>query len=207
MSRPQSAARYEAPPSPVNPPQRSARKPAVEAIAGWSTRHRKTVLFGWLALVAVAYLIGQLLGAPSLPQNDLGQAGQAEQTLQHLGVATPSSEEVLIQARTPGATFATDPAMRQAVSQVVTTLSRVPGAATGIRSPLGPRSQALVSATGRSALVTFTVPGPAADVTTAVTPALDAVAKVQAGHPDLLVAEGGDASLGQGVNTQRRGAP
>ncbi len=202
MSRPQSAARYEAPPSPINPARRSARKPAVEAIAGWSTRHRKTVLFGWLALVAVAYLIGQLLGAASLPQNDLGQAGQAEQTLQHLGVATPSSEEVLIQARTPGATFATDPAMRQAVSQVVAALSRVPGAATGIRSPLSPGGQALVSANGRSALVTFTVPGPAADVTTAVTPALSAVAPVQAGHPRLLVAEGGDASLGQAINNQ-----
>src|SRR3984885_591263 len=152
MSRPQSAARYEAPPTPINPQRRSARKPAVEAIAGWSTRHRKTVLFGWLALVAVAYLIGQLLGAASLPQNDLGQAGQAEQTLQHLGVATPSSEEVLIQARTPSATFATDPAMRQAVSQVVAALS--------------------------------------------------AVASVQASHPGLLVAEGGDASLGQAINNQ-----
>ena len=202
MSRPQSAARYEAPSSPINPARHSARKPAVEAIAGWSTRHRKTVLFGWLALVAVAYLIGQLLGAASLPQNDLGQAGQAEQTLQHLGVATPSSEEVLIQARTPGATFATDPAMRQAVSQVVAALSRVPGAATGIRSPLSPGGQALVSANGRSALVTFTVPGPAADVTTAVTPALSAVAPVQASHPRLLVAEGGDASLGQAINNQ-----
>jgi RND superfamily putative drug exporter len=202
MSRPQSAARYEAPPPPVNPPQRSARKPAVEAIAGWSTRHRKTVLFGWLALVAVAYLIGQLLGAPSLPQNDLGQAGQAEQTLQHLGVATPTSEEVLIQARTPGATFATDPVMRQAVSQVVAALSRLPGAAAGIRSPLSPGGQALVSANGRSTLVTFTVPGPAADVTTAVTPALSAVASVQASHPGLLMAEGGDASLGQAINNQ-----
>ena len=39
-------------------------------------------------------------------------------------------------------------------------------------------------------------------MTTAVTPALDAAAKVQASHPDLLVAEGGDASLGQAVNNQ-----
>ena len=92
--------------------------------------------------------------------------------------------------------------MRQAVSQVTAALSRVPGAATEIRSPLSPGGQALVSTDGRSALVTFTVPGPAADVTTAVTPALDAVARVQASHPDLLVAEGGDASLGQAVNNQ-----
>src|SRR5277367_4570186 len=106
MSRPQSAARYEAPPSPINPPQRSARKPAVEAIAGWSTRHRKTAIFGWLALVAVAYVIMQLLGSANTQQNDVGQAGQAEQTLQRLGVVTPSDEAVLIQARTPGVTFA-----------------------------------------------------------------------------------------------------
>jgi RND superfamily putative drug exporter len=174
----------------------------VETIAGWSAQHRKTAVFGWLALVAVAYLIGQLLGSPSLPQNDLGQAGQAEQTLQHLGVTAPTTEAVLIQARTPDATFATDPAMRQAVSQVTAELSRLPGAAAEIHSPLQPSGPALVSADGRSALVTFTVPGPAADVTTAVTPALNAVGKVQAVHPGLLVAEGGDASLGQAVNSQ-----
>jgi putative drug exporter of the RND superfamily len=199
MSR---AAGHEAPPTNSSPRQRRVRPPAVETIAGWSARHRKTAVFGWLALVAVAYLIGQLLGSPSLPQNDLGQAGQAEQTLQHLGVTTPATEVVLVQERAPGRTFATDPAMRQAVNQVTAALSRLPGAATGIRSPLSPGGQALVSANGRSALVTFNVPGPAADVDTAVTPALDAVAKVQAGHRDLLVAEGGDASLGQAVNNQ-----
>ena len=160
------------------------------------------MVFGWLALVAVAYLIGQLLGSPSLPENDLGQAGQAEQTLQHLGVTTPTTEAVLIQARTPGQTFATDPGMRQAVSQVTAALSRLPGAAAAINSPLRPGGQALVSANGRSALVTFNVPGPAADVTTAVTSALSAVAQVQASHPGLLVAEAGDASLGQAVNNQ-----
>jgi len=197
-----SAAPYEAPPAKVSQSRRRTRAPAVEAIAGWSARHRKIAILGWLALVAVAYVIGQLLGSPSLQQNDLGQAGQAEQTLQRLGVAAPSSEEVLIQVRTPGATFATDPAMRQVVNQVTAALSRLPGAASGIRSPLGPGGQALVSANGRSALVTFTVPGPAADVTTAVTPALSAVAAVQAAHPGLLVAEAGDASLGQAVNNQ-----
>jgi putative drug exporter of the RND superfamily len=202
MGRLQSAARYEAPSTPISPPQRRARPPAVEAIAGWSARHRKTAIFGWLALVVVAYIIGQLLGTPNLPQNDLGQAGQAEQTLQHLGVTAPTTEEVLIQARTPGATFATDPSMRQAVSQVTAALSRLPGAAAGIRSPSSPGGQALVSANGRSALVTFTVPGPAADVTTAVGPALSAVASVQASHPGLLVAEAGDASVQRAVSNQ-----
>ena len=202
MNRPQAWAHRKPTPTHVIPPPRRARPPAVEAIAGWSARHRKTAVFGWFALVAVAYLIGQLLGSPSQQQNNLGQAGQAEQTLQHLGVNPPTAEAVLIQARTPGITYGTDPAMRQAVSQVVTELSRLPGAATGIRSPLSPGGQALVSANGRTALVTFNVPGPSGGVTTAVTPALSAVASVQAKYPDLLVAEGGDASLGQAVNNQ-----
>ena len=55
MSRSQTAApQHETPPTSKRPP----RPPAVEAIAGWSARHRKTALFGWLALVAVAYLVG-----------------------------------------------------------------------------------------------------------------------------------------------------
>ena len=202
MSRLQSAARYAAPPTHIGAPHRRARPPAVEAIAGWSARHRKTAIFGWLGLVVMAYIIGQLLGTPILPQNNAGQAGQAEQTLQHLGLTAPSVEEVLIQARTPGATFASDPAMRQAAGQVTAALSRLPGAATGIRSPSSPGGQALVSANGRSVLVTFTVPGPAADVTTAVAPALSAVASVQASHPDLLVAEAGDASIQRAVANQ-----
>jgi putative drug exporter of the RND superfamily len=201
MTQPQGAVHSQPPPAETTSPRRP-RPPAVEAIAGWSARHRKTAVFGWLALVAVAYLVGQLLGSPSLQQNDLGQAGQAEQTLEHLGVTTPTTEAVLIQARTPGATLATDSAMRQAVSQVMGALSRLPGAATGTRSPLQAGGRALVSANGRSALVTFNVPGPAADVTTAVAPALEAVARVQASHPGLLVAEAGDASLGRAVNNQ-----
>jgi len=96
---------YEGPPAKISPPPRRVRLPAVETIAGWSARHRKTAVFGWLALVAVAYLVGQLLGSPTLQQNDLGQAGQAEQTLQHLGVTTPTTEAVLVQERARGRTF------------------------------------------------------------------------------------------------------
>jgi RND superfamily putative drug exporter len=201
MSQLQPEARRDAPPT-DNSPHRRVRPPLVEAVAGWSARHRKIAVFGWLALVVVAYLIGQLLGSPSMQNNDLGQAGQAEATLEHLGVVAPTSEAVLIQERAARHAYATDPAMRQTVGQVVAALSKLPGAATAINSPLDAGGKALVSANGRSALVTFNVPGPATNVTTAVTPALNAVAAVQASHPDLVVAEGGDASVGQAVNNQ-----
>ncbi len=61
----------------------------------------------------------------------------------------------------------------------------------------GPR----LSADGRSELVTFTVPGKAADTTTTVQAAQQAVAAVQARYPGLTVAESGDASISGAVST------
>jgi putative drug exporter of the RND superfamily len=180
--------------------QPRARAPVVERIAGWSVRHRKTAVLGWLALVAAAFAVGQLLGTPNLPQNDPGQSGRAEHTLQQLRVTTPPAERVLIQARVPGATLGTDPAMRQAVRQVAAALGGLPHAASGIRSPLGPGGRSLVSVDGRSALVTFNVPGNPDNEDQAVLPALDAVAAVQASQPGLLVQEAGDASIDRAAN-------
>ena len=36
------------------------RGPLVERVAAWSAAHRKTAVFGWLALVIAAAAIGQL---------------------------------------------------------------------------------------------------------------------------------------------------
>jgi RND superfamily putative drug exporter len=180
-------------------PRRRVRAPFVERIAGWSARHRKTAVFGWLALVAVIFVAGQALGTKSLPGYDAGQSGQAEQALHRLGLVAPAVEDVLIQSRGPGQTFASDPAMRQAARQVTRALATLPHAATNIDSPLGNR--ALVSADGRSALVTFHVPGPQDDQSTAVAPALRAVAGVQAQYPGLRIGEGGDASATRAINS------
>ena len=176
------------------------RVPVVERIAGWSARHRKTAVFGWLALVAVVFVAGQALGTKNLPAYDAGQSGQAEQTLHRLGVVAPAVEDVLIQVRGPGHTFAGDPAMMQAARQLVAALDGLPRAAADIRSPLQPGGRSLVSAAGRSALVTFGVPGPADGQAAAVAPALHAVAAVQARYPGLRIAEGGDASFGHASN-------
>jgi putative drug exporter of the RND superfamily len=182
--------------------RRRVRAPFVERIAGWSTRHRKAAVFGWLALVMVVFAGGHALGTATPPPSyDAGQSGQAERALHRLGLVAPAVESVLIQARSPGKTFASDPAMRQAAEQVATALAALPGAAAGIRSPLGPGGRALVSAGGRSALVTFDVPGPQDNQPTAVAPALNAVAAVQARHPGLRIAEAGDASEQRAINS------
>jgi RND superfamily putative drug exporter len=166
-------------------------------MAGWSARHRKSAVLGWFALVAVVFVAGQLIGTKNLPSNDAGQAGQAEASLQQLNVTTPPAENVLI--RSGHGTFGSDPAMRSAVRQVVSALRGLPGSAEDIASPLGAGGAGLVSADGHSALVTFKVPGPAANMDTAVAPAQRAVAAVQAGHRGLRVAEAGDASADREV--------
>ena len=178
--------------------------PVVERIAGWSARHRKTVVLGWLVLVAAIFVVGSVLPASSVPSNDAGQSGQAEQTLQRLGFTAPPAESVLIQQRgssTAGGRFGTDPAMRQAVRQVTAALGRLPRSAAGIASPLDPGRAGLVSADGRSALVTFKVPGNVSNEDQAVVPALRAVAAIQRRHPGLVIAEAGDASTDRAAST------
>ena len=193
----------ERPPDPPPDPQRRRLRPNVtERAAGWSARHRKTVVFGWLLMVAAVFIGGQALGSRNLPQYDAGQSGQAERVLNSVATAQYNaySERVLIQPKTSSATFATDPAMRQAASQVAASLARLPEYATGIKTPLSSGGQALVSKDGRSALVTFDVPGNVQNLDKAVSALQGAVARVQASHPDLRVAETGDASVSQAIN-------
>jgi putative drug exporter of the RND superfamily len=172
---------------------RPVSRPLVERIAGWSARHRKTAVFGWLALVAIIFAAGQSIAAKNVPQYDPGQSGVAEQALARLhDNGPPPSEDVLIQARGRG-TFAADAQMRQATRQVVRALSSLPtSTASDIRSPLSPGGRSLVSADGRSVLVTFNVTG--ANEDQAVVPALHAVAAVQARYPGFRIEEAGDAS-------------
>jgi putative drug exporter of the RND superfamily len=170
------------PPSPAESPDRGGPVSVVERIACWSVRHRKAAVLGWLAFVAVALIVGQAVGAPSVQQYDPGQAGQAERMLTGLGVVSPPSESVLIQA--PAAAPAR---LRQAGQAVARALAAQPGAARDVTGPV-------LAAGRRAALVTFTVAGPAARADATVTADLAAVARVQAAYPGLTVREAGGAS-------------
>ncbi|HKR69550.1 MAG TPA: MMPL family transporter [Streptosporangiaceae bacterium] len=166
----------------------------MERIAGWSARHRKTAVLGWLALVAVVFVGGQMIGTKDLPAYDPGQSGRAERVLDRLGFTIPPAESVLIQAKRPGVTYQASGDMRHAVGEVTAALRGLPHSAASIHSPGGHGGAGLISANGRAVLVTFKVPGKVGNADAAVVPALRAVAAVQAKHPDLRVAEAGDAS-------------
>ena len=148
-------------------------------------------------MVGSALLAGHLYGTASLPGYDPGQSGVAERMLTNLHVVTPPSESVLIQSRTPGPerTFTAYQPMRLAAHQVVTALEDLPGAADSIHSPFGRDAKELISPRGGSVLITFQVAGPNASADNTVVRALRAVDAVQREHPDLIVAEAGDASI------------
>ncbi|MBO0824957.1 MAG: MMPL family transporter [Actinobacteria bacterium] len=160
-------------------------------------RYRKTVVIGWLVAVAIVFVAGRMAGSSTVSSNDAGQSGVAEATLQRLNISQPPSEGVLIQARTPTATFRTDPQLRQATQAVVSALTALRrSTASDVQSPFTSRS--LVSADGHAVLVTFNVTG--ADEDQAVQPALRAVAMVQARYPGLRIAEAGGASEDKAAN-------
>jgi putative drug exporter of the RND superfamily len=165
--------------------------PIVEKVAGWSARHSKTAVFGWLLLVVVCLVIGQRVGTSNVNSYDPGQAGTAERVLNESIVQQPDSESVLIQART-GLTFA-DPSLRLAVRDVVTALHRVPGSATDIQSPY--TSKGLLN--GRSALVTFNVAGNPNNDDSTVVPAMNAVAGVHV--PGITIGEAGGATIDRAI--------
>ncbi len=154
------------------------RTPFVEAVAGWSARHKKTAVFGWLLLVVAAVVIGQHFNTTSVQAYNPGQSGQADRVLNRPDVQQPDSESVLIQGSGPQFT--------PAITAVVTALHRVPQSATDVSSPL---------IKGHSALVSFNVSGNPNNDDQAVVGALNAVAAVQRQYPHLTIAEAGGASL------------
>ncbi len=182
---------------------RVSHRPLVERVACWSARHRKTAVGAWLAFMAAAFIAGQFAAGSGVQQYDPGQAGRGEQVLTNLGVVTPPTESVLIEARTDERHLAADATagvrhaaaqVKRVTLQVEAALEALPQAAADIRSPFQPGVRGLLASHGTAALVTFQVAGPNADADSTVLTDLKAVHQIQASHPGLVVREAGDAS-------------
>ena len=66
----------------------------------WSASHWKTAVFGWLAFVVAALVVGNLVGQKNIDQNDtnVGQSKQADHIPRDAGFQSdPQTEIVLIQ--------------------------------------------------------------------------------------------------------------
>jgi uncharacterized membrane protein YdfJ with MMPL/SSD domain len=173
-------------------PKEAVMKANLAERAGrWSAAHWKTATFGWLAFVAIAVVLGQLVGTARLSDAEqaTGESARAEAALESSGLRRHAEESVLIQ--NPRESVATA-GFRHTVEGVVSALRVLPQT-TAVRSPLG-GNPGQISRDRHSALVQFDMRGKPETAESRVAPVLDRVAQLQRSAPGFTIAEFGEAS-------------
>ena len=163
----------------------------------WSAQHRKTAIWGWLAFVVIALMIGGAVGTKTLEHTQIGvgESGRADQAIAD---AAPEHAQEMVLIQSTGAT-AGDPAFRAVAVDVQRRLAALPDTQ-NFESPLAPANANQISSDGHSALLRFQIAGNDTEVTDRVKPAVQAVAAVQQAHPGFTLGEFGDASTQQQIN-------
>ena len=93
-------------------------------MARWSSKHRKMAFWGWLALVIVAFAIGNAVGANNISDVDNfnGESHDAEAALDRAGLR-PQSEVVFVQS---DRLTIKDPQFRAAIADLTARLPKIP---------------------------------------------------------------------------------
>jgi uncharacterized membrane protein YdfJ with MMPL/SSD domain len=159
----------------------------------WSARHRKLAIGGWLAFVIGAFVIGNLVGTRTLKDADTGNGSSrvADEAIDRADFPKRADENVLVQAR-----GTERPELAPAVHDVIRRLNRTPHV-THVADPYKARGQ--ISKDGRSALVTFSIPGSDDQTKDRVDASLAATAAAQRAHPRLRIEQFGDASANKAL--------
>jgi uncharacterized membrane protein YdfJ with MMPL/SSD domain len=162
----------------------------------WSAAHRKTAIFGWLAFVIVAFMIGGNLGTKTLDDKDLG-VGDSGRATKIVDKAFPevAGEQVFVQSTTQKAT---DPSYRAAVRDIERRLGANHDV-TNVKSPYAAENPGQISPDGHSALVNFEIAGDPDQAQDKVDSVLATTAAAQKAHPDLRIEQFGGASAGKEV--------
>jgi RND superfamily putative drug exporter len=166
----------------------------------WSASHRKLAIFGWLAFVLSAVVIGTAMGQKTLDnQNDnVGQAHRADQIIKQAGFdeSGPLTEYVVVQNHR---LTIHDPAFQAVVKDVVKAVS--PSTAIqNLRSPLAASNRSQVTHDGHTALVEWDMKGTQKAAEKRIDPLTGAVASVATAHPKFYVGEAGAASSDKALN-------
>jgi RND superfamily putative drug exporter len=157
----------------------SPKRNLAARVGGWSARHWKTAVFGWIALVVVAFQIGHSVTTDTLSQSEtgVGESGHAEKVYQDKYPQT-QGEMVLI---TSDSLKNDSPEFHEAVAQTEKTLAGVSGVE-DIKDPYRPANRGgQVSKTTNAVMVTYTIPGDiddakVKDTSTAASDAISAMA-------------------------------
>ena len=166
-------------------------------IGGWSARHKKSVLVGWLVFVVLAVVIGGAVGTKSLTQADgyTGQSGKAEQALAK-SFPTPAHEETLIHS---SKLTVNDPAFQAAIADVRQRVAAIP-VVTHLTAATDTGAAGLVSKDRHSALVQFDIKGKIDSAGDRIGPVNAAIRAAQKQNPQLRIEEFGDASVGSQID-------
>jgi uncharacterized membrane protein YdfJ with MMPL/SSD domain len=150
----------------------------------WSASHWKTATFGWLALVLVAFAVGNAVGTKTVDPYTAGpgESGRMDRILDD-GFKQPAAENVVIQSRS---LRAGDPAFDSAVADVVARVSK--------EADVQNVHRGQVSKDGHTALVEFDIRGDKNKAGDKVGSVLDRVDEAQSAHPGFFIGEFGDAS-------------
>jgi uncharacterized membrane protein YdfJ with MMPL/SSD domain len=164
----------------------------------WSAQHRKKAIFGWLAFVIVATLIGGNLGTKTIPSDEEGLTGDSSRAHEIVKDAFPQTagEQVFIQSKSQSPR---DAGFRSAVKDVEQRLAAQKDV-TNIQSPYARQNVAQISRDGHSVSVTFDIKGDSEKAQDKVDPILAATAAAQKAHSDLRIEQFGEASTGKAVS-------
>jgi len=176
----------------------SSNRNLAAEVAGWSARHRRRAIGGWLAFVVLAFAIGGVVGQKYLTEAQMGNGQSAKATaIYDRAFPNHSTEQVLVQGT--GGVRIGAPAMSAAVRDLVARL-RMLRTVSEIRSPLSGTGATLRSHDGRSLLVTFTIAGDERQAQDNVDATLTATAATARAHPRVRVEEFGTASANKALN-------
>ena len=168
------------------------RRSVVVGVAGWSVKHPLFAIAGWLLLVAMCVIGGNIAGMHSATDAQLapGETGRATAMIAAAGLQGDDVESVLITAKSGQP----DPqAMHKAAAAATETLNQLPM----VKKVAAP----VLSGDGSATLaqVTLTaVPEGSEDPK----PLQEAVSRIAAAHPDLTVDVTGSQTINADVNDQ-----
>ena len=167
----------------------------------WSASHRKLAIFGWLAFVISAVVIGTAMGQKTIDQqnNNVGQAHRADQILKQAGFTQSGglTEFVLIQN---DRLTVSDPAFRAVVRDVQGAVSPYQSRFHNFRSPLASANRDQIADGGHTVVVQWDMNGTQKAAENRIDPLTSAVASVAKTHPHFYIGEAGAASSDKALN-------
>ncbi|HVE26031.1 MAG TPA: MMPL family transporter [Sporichthya sp.] len=156
-------------------------------LGGWSARHRKSAVAGWLLFVVLASVLGGLVGTRQLADHEIGagDSARADTILADAGIENPAQELVLLHSSDADG-------WRAAAEELVAKLHDVRLDGQNVVSTV---DDTVASPDGKDGLVRFDLAGDYDSAVRNGDPIFTAVNEVRAAHPGIEIHEVGDASV------------